>query len=105
MLHLGLGYRYSDAKEGFRFRTEPEFTKSPVFVDTAFGNGLANLPADKVETYNLELSWRKGPFWLASEYFRTAVNNPALENPVFDGYYVSASWVLTGEMRPYNKKN
>ena len=51
------------------------------------------------------MSWRKGPFWLASEYFRTAVKNPVLENPVFDGYYVSASWVLTGEMRPYNKKN
>jgi len=47
LLHLGIGYRYSDAKEGFRFRTEPEFNKSPVFVDTAFGNDLANLPADK----------------------------------------------------------
>jgi phosphate-selective porin OprO/OprP len=105
LLHLGLGYRYSDAKEGFRFRSEPEFNKSPVFVDTAFGNDVANLPADKVETYNLELSWRKGPFWLASEYFRTAVKNPALEDPVFDGYYVSASWILTGEMRLYNKKN
>jgi phosphate-selective porin OprO/OprP len=105
LLHLGLGYRYSDAKEGFRFRSEPEFNKSPVVVDTAFGNDVANLPADKVETYNLELSWRKGPFWLASEYFRTAVKNPALEDPVFDGYYVSASWILTGEMRLYNKKN
>lgn len=105
LLHLGLGYRYSNAKEGFRFRSEPEFNKSPTFVDTGFGNDASSLPADKTETYNLELSWRKGPFWLASEYFRTAVKNPALENPKFDGYYVSASWVLTGEMRPYNKKN
>jgi len=105
LLHLGLGYRYSDAKEGFRYRTEPEFNKSPVFVDTGFDidNGL--LAADNMATYNLELSWRKGPFWLASEYFRTDIQNPLLENPVFDGYYVSASWVLTGEMRPYNKKN
>lgn len=105
LLHLGLGYRYSDAKEGFRFRTEPEFNKSPSFVDTAFENDLANLPADKMETYNLELSWRKGPIWLASEYFRTSIKNPELENPQVDGYYVSASWVMTGEMRPYNKKN
>jgi len=105
LLHLGLGYRYSDAEEGFRFKSEPEFNKSPTFVDTAFGNDAASLLADKVETYNLELSWRKGPFWLASEYFHTAVKNPALENPVFDGYYVSASWVLTGEMRSYSKKN
>ncbi len=105
LLHLGLGYRYSNAKEGFRFKSEPEFNKSPVFVDTAFGNDLAALPADKMDTYNLELSWRKGPFWLASEYFRASVKNSSLENPVFDGYYISASWVLTGEMRPYNKEN
>ena len=105
LLHLGFGYRYSDAREGFRFRTTPEFNKSPTFVDTAFGNDLAVLPAARMETYNMELSWRKGPFWLASEYFRTTVKNPALDNPVFDGYYISASWVLTGEMRPYNNKN
>jgi phosphate-selective porin OprO/OprP len=105
LLHLGLGYRYSDAKEGFRFKSEPEFNKSPAFVDTAFDNNVARLPADRIETYNLELSWRKGPFWLASEYFHTAVKSPVLEDPVFDGYYVSASWALTGEMRPYNKKN
>jgi len=105
LLHLGLGYRYSDAKEGFRYRTEPEFNKSPVFVDTGFETDDSLWPADNTATYNLELSWRKGPFWLASEYFRTDVKNPLLGNPEFDGYYVSASWVLTGEMRPYNKKN
>ena len=105
LLHLGLGYRYSDAKEGFRFRTGPEFDQSPVFVDTGFGSGTGLWPADRMETYNLELSWRRGPFWLASEYFRTSVKNASLENPTFDGYYVSANWVLTGEMRPYNKKN
>ena len=105
LLHLGLGYRYSDAKEGFRFRTEPEFNQAPIYVDTGFGSESGLWPADSLETYNLELSWRKGPLWLASEYFRTDVKNTALENPTFDGYYVSANWVLTGEMRPYSKKN
>jgi len=105
LLHLGLGYRYSDAKEGFRFRTEPEFNQAPVYVDTGFGSDSGLWPADSMETYNLELSWRRGPIWLASEYFRTNVKNAALKNPRFDGYYVSANWVLTGEMRPYSKKN
>ena len=105
LLHLGIGYRYSDAKEGFRFQSEPEFNKSPAFVDTGFGTDGGLLPAGDTSTYNLELAWRKGPFLLASEYFRTDINNPSLENPEFDGYYVSASWILTGEMRPYSKKN
>jgi phosphate-selective porin OprO/OprP len=105
LLHLGLGYRYSSADQGIRFRSEPEFNKSPTFVDTAFGMDQTVLPADSMETWNVELSWRRGPLWLASEYFRTDIDSNELGNPSFDGYYVSASWVLTGEMRPYNKKN
>ena len=46
LLHLGLGYRYSDVKEGFRYRTSPEFNKSPVFVDTGFGYEDSMLPAN-----------------------------------------------------------
>ena len=105
LVHLGISYRYSDAKEGFRYQTEPEFNKSPVFVDTGFGFETPLLPADKLETWNAELSWRRGPFWLASEYTRTDVDSPALGNPSFDGYWVGLSWVLTGEMRAYNKKS
>ncbi|UCH46567.1 MAG: hypothetical protein JSU95_10590 [Betaproteobacteria bacterium] len=105
LLHLGFGYRYSNMKAGFRFFTEPEFNKSPIFVDTGFGTDTGLRPADDTSTYNLELSWRKGPVWLASEYFRTDVTNPSLYDPSFTGYFVSASWVLTGEMRPYNKNN
>lgn len=105
LLHLGLGYRHSDAKEGFRFRTEPEFNQAPLYVDTGFGTETGVLPADDLETFNAELSWRRGPLWLASEYMRTDVSNPSLGNPTFDGYWLSAAWTLTGEMRPYNRKN
>lgn len=98
LLHVGAGYRYSDARQGFRFATEPEFNKSPDFVDTGF------YQADKTQTYNVELAWRRGPAMLVSEYTRTDVSNPALGNPSFDGYYVEASWVLTGEMRAYHNK-
>ena len=105
LVHLGVGYRYSNAKEGFRYLTEPEFNQSPVYVDTGFGTETGFLPADRLETYNLELSWRKGPFWLASEYTRTNVKNPALGDPTFDGYWVAASWILSGEMRAYNRKS
>jgi phosphate-selective porin OprO/OprP len=105
LLHLGMGYRYSNAKEGFRYRTEPEFNKAPVFVDTSFDQDTTFLPADDLQTLNWELSWRRGPFWLGSEYTRTYVDNPQLDNPRFDGYWIGLSWILTGEMRPYNKKS
>ena len=99
LLHLGVGYRYSDAKEDFRYFTEPEMNKLPLFVDTGAHK------ADRSETLNLELSWRKGPFWLASEYMQSNVKNRDLNDPSFDGYQITASWILTGEMRAYNKKN
>ena len=105
LLHVGLGYRYSNAKEGFRSRTEPEFNQAPVFVDTGLDTPTGVLPANNLQTWNAELSWRRGPLWLASEYTRTAVDNPNLANPDFDGYWIGASWVLTGEMRSYNKKS
>ena len=105
LLHLGLGYRYSDAKTGFRYRTEPEFNQAPLYVDTGFGTETGVLPADNLQTWNAELSWRRGPLWLASEYTRTDVDNPALGNPSFDGYWLGASWILTGEMRAYNRKS
>jgi phosphate-selective porin OprO/OprP len=105
LLHAGAGYRYSNARGGFRYRTEPEFNQSSLFVDTGFGTETGVLPADSLSTWNAELSWRRGPLWLASEYTRTDVDSPTLGDPVFDGYWLAASWVLTGEMRGYNRKS
>jgi len=99
LLHVGLGYRYSDAKEGFQYFTEPEFQKAPRFVDTGFHL------ADNTQTYNVELAWRRGPALFTSEYTRTDVSNPVLGNPSFDGYFIEGSWILTGEMREYNEKS
>jgi len=99
LLHLGVGYRYSDIKEGFQYSSGPEMNKLPPFVDTGMHD------ADRTETLNLELSWRKGPFWLASEYMQLNVKNAELDDPSFSGYHITASWIMTGEMRPYRKKN
>jgi len=105
VLHLGLGYRYSNAKEGFRANTEPEFNNAPTFVDITHGMEGGSLPADRLDTWNAELSWRQGPLWLASEYFHTRAESPTLGDPELTGWWLGASWILTGEMRPYIKKN
>jgi phosphate-selective porin OprO/OprP len=99
LLHLGLGARYSGGKEGFRYRAAPEFNQSPLFVDTG------PLEAESAFTSDLEVSWRRGPFWVAAEFLRSRLDAPPLGNPVFSGFDVSASWVLTREMRPYNRRN
>lgn len=99
LVHLGLSARLSDGKQGYLYQTEPEFNKSPLFVDSGFGD------ADGINQYDLEASWRRGPFWLAAEHVGTFVDSPTNGNLYFSGYHVTTSWILTGEMRDYRHKS
>ena len=99
LVHLGVGLRYSNAKEGVQFLTEPDFNKSPLFVDT----GL--IEADSLEQINLEAGWRRGPYWVGAEYVQSDVDSPTEGDLRFDGFHVYGSWVLTGEVRAYNRKS
>jgi phosphate-selective porin OprO/OprP len=99
LVHLGLSARLSDGNQGYLYRTEPEFNKSPLFVDSGFGD------ADGINQYDLEASWRRGPFWLAAEHVGTFVDSPTNGNLNFSGYHVTTSWILTGEMRDYRYKS
>jgi phosphate-selective porin OprO/OprP len=99
LLHLGFGARYSNAAEGVRGFSEPEFNNAPVYVDT----GL--LEARNTMTYVLEASWRKGPFWFGGEYMWADVDHPSGGDSRFTGYNVTGSWAVTGEMRPYLRKS
>lgn len=98
LLHLGAAVRVSNGNDGYSFRSVPEFDKSPVYVDT----GLSD--ADEVRQYNVEVSWRSGPFWLHGEYVTAGVDSLADGNLDFDGYHVTGSWLVTGEVRDYRFK-
>ncbi len=99
LLHLGIGLRQTNGKEGVRFLTEPEFNKSPIFVDTD------QLDANDGFQFNLEASWRKGPYWVHGEYVSSDVDSPTYGDLEFSGYHVTGSWILSGEIRSYNKKS
>ncbi|MGI9260396.1 MAG: OprO/OprP family phosphate-selective porin, partial [Woeseiaceae bacterium] len=99
LVHVGLGVRYSNAKEGVRFFTEPEVNKSPTFVDTGM------IDANDLNQLNLEVGWRRGPYWIGAEYVSSKVDTPASGTLDFDGYHIFGNWVLTGEVRNYNKKS
>jgi len=99
LVHLGLSARRSDGNQGYLYQTRPEFNKSPLFVDSGFGD------ADSINQYDFEASWRRGSFWLAAEHVGTFVDSPTNGNLHFSGYYVTTSWILTGEMRDYRHKS
>ena len=105
IVHLGLGYRYSNGKLGARFSSSPEFNKSPTFLDTGFSIANGRIDADSVDTINLEASWRRGPYWLHSEYVASRVDSPTYGNLNFSGYHITGSWIVSGEMRDYNRKS
>jgi phosphate-selective porin OprO/OprP len=98
LLHIGVSARQSNGNTGYHFQSRPEFDKAPMFVDT----GLS--VADKVRQYNLELSWRDGPFWVAAEYVNADVDSPSDGDLNFDGYQITGSWIITGEIRDYRYK-
>jgi phosphate-selective porin OprO/OprP len=98
LLHLGVGLRYTDSEEGFVTQSGPEVNRAPEYVETDF------LFPENSMTYQAEVSLRTGPIWLHSEFVRTELDAPAFDDPVIDGYHVTASWILTGEVRPYNKR-
>jgi phosphate-selective porin OprO/OprP len=70
-----------------------------LFVDT----GL--FAANSATLINLEAGWRKGPLWIMGELTRNDIDAPDLGNPTFSGYHIVGSWTVTGEMRPYNRRN
>jgi len=100
LLHLGIAGRYSNAAGGIRYKAKTEIFSGPVSVDTDLLDD-----AESTFHYGLEMAWRKGPFILISEYMQSKVRSASFNDPSFKGYYVVASYILTGEMRQFNKRS
>ena len=99
LVHLGLGIRYTDAKQGLAYGSRPETGNMPRFVDT--GTETGPFDAESSTLYNWELGFRSGPIWLMAEYSDNHIDAPDSGNPNFTGYHLSGTWSLTGEMRGY----
>ena len=95
-LHLGLGGRLAGSDDGMmRFSGRPSSNVTDKYVDTK------SFAAENASEMSLEAVYSFAPFMLQAEYIMTWVNAPESGNPVFSGAYLSASWVITGESRPY----
>lgn len=96
LLHLGASAVYRESQDGrFRSKSVPEVYEAPDFVDTG------SFPADHATSYSAELAAAEGLVTLSGEVTRTSVSAPEKGNPEFYGFYVMASWTITGERRPY----
>jgi phosphate-selective porin OprO/OprP len=100
LLHFGIAGRYSNAAGGIRYKSKTEIFSGPVSVDTELMDD-----AESTIHVALEAAWRKGPFILMSEYIQSSVSSSLYKNPTYNGYNVIASYVLSGEMRQYNKRS
>ena len=109
-LHLGVGFVYCDlgnqangqagvAPAGGRnvqFRAKPYTHDTGLrFVDT--GTFLA----DSYFLFNAEVAFVYGPWSIQAEYFLADVDSTVAGDPTFTGWYIQASYWLTGECRNY----
>ena len=105
ILHLGVGLSMRTPNgdpapdtNTVRYRARPETNVSQArFLTTG---KIRNV--EHTSLYNGEFSMVRGPLTLQAEYTQADVNRLiSLPTASFNGYYVSASYFLTGESRPY----
>jgi phosphate-selective porin OprO and OprP len=94
--HLGVGVRHAGSDDGtMRFSGRPASNVADKYLDTG------DIVADYATMLSLEAVWSFKPFTLMAEHVQGWVNAPESGNPTFSGSYLTASWVVTGESRPY----
>ena len=108
-LHLGVGFEYCElgvsneqaaaGGKGRRIRmaARPYHDTNSEFVSTGF------FVAEDYFCFNAELAFVYGPWSLQAEYFLCDITSPAQGDPTFSGWYVQASYWLTGECRNYGR--
>lgn len=99
-LHLAIEGRYGTSKQGFlQYRSKPEsFPAQDYAVDTG------KFKAADSWMSGIEAYYSPGPLMFGMEYYMNQVNSQSTDNPFFHGGEVLAAYILTGETRPYDKK-
>lgn len=97
LVHLGLGYSHKFRNDDdIRFRQRPEASLMPPrLVDTG------DLATDGVDMLGPEAAMVLGPLSLQCEYIHTWADT-AGNDAQWHGYYLFASYFLTGESRQYD---
>ena len=97
LIHLGFNFRYGKPVDGqLRLKSRPEDFIAPYFLDTGkFAAGSAN-------SLGYETYYRRKSLLLGSEYYLMNTYSKPAGNYTFHGGDFVATWLPTGETRPYN---
>jgi phosphate-selective porin OprO/OprP len=79
-----------------QIRSRPEANPAPYFIDSG------KFPSKQSVYLGGEMYYSTGPWFFGTEYYWDRFSSPEKSNPVFHGGEVFASYILTGETRPYN---
>jgi len=109
VVHVGAGYAYLVPGEGVvNYRTPPEFG-GPFVGSTGtlksvpfFAETLA-MPAQYVQLYDAEFGLRFGSWYGQAEATYSMIEEPSGNALSFPGVYGQFAWLVTGEVRPYNR--
>lgn len=98
-MHMGIGVRYVDAQdEIIQLKGKNESNISSNYVDT----GALN--ASHQFNLSIEQLWSLDNFSVLMEYVHNWTATTDFGTEQFSGYYVTGSYVLSGEQRPYDQR-
>lgn len=99
VIHIGGSVMQLSSDNDAQWRSRPEsHVTNTALVDTGVWSDVGTGSA-----VGLELVGSRGPVTLRSEFYRTEWTRAGSENPSFSGWYVDASWFLTGETALYRE--
>lgn len=99
LMHLGAGYSYRNPLDNqVQFNARPEIDNGPQFVDTGV---IQNV--DEVQLFSLEWAMVASSFSLQSEALVSLFEIDGNDRENVWAFYAFASYLLTGEYRPYLK--
>ena len=107
ILHLGAsgyyrtGLKSGDVADAVRLSDRPGIrVDNGNIADSGIIPGVETLRYAGAEAVGI-----LGPLTIAGEYGRLWLDRPGLSDPGFDGFYVYATWFLTGETRSFRNGN
>jgi phosphate-selective porin OprO/OprP len=100
VVHVGVAgsYRTDLRQDNLRFRVRPEVGFGPRTIDTG-----ADIVAEDLLMLGGEVAVVYDRFSAQGEYILVDVSAPTQDDPMYSGWYVQASYWLTGECRNYKK--